>query len=103
MNTGDNAVKSKNRMLTTIAWKINGNVTYAIEGSIFTAGSLIQWMRDQMNMVDSAPKIEDLAQSVNDSGGVTIVPALSGLGAPYWDPHATGAIMGITGGLVRLI
>ena len=98
MNTGDNAVKSKNRMLTTIAWKINGKVTYAIEGSIFTAGSLIQWMRDQMNMVDSAPKIEDLAQSVNDSGGVTIVPALSGLGAPYWDPHATGAIMGITRG-----
>ena len=98
MNTGDKAVKSKNRMLTTIAWKINGKVTYAIEGSIFTAGALIQWMRDQMNMVDSAPEIEDLAKSVNDSGGVTIVPALSGLGAPYWDPHATGAIFGVTRG-----
>ena len=98
MNTGDKAVKSKNRMLTTIAWKINGKVTYAIEGSIFTAGALIQWMRDQMNMVDSAPEIEDLAKSVNDSGGVTIVPALSGLGAPYWDPYATGAIFGVTRG-----
>ena len=98
MNTGDKAVKSKNRMLTTIAWKINGKVTYAIEGSIFTAGALIQWMRDQMNMVDSAPEIEDLAKSVNDSSGVTIVPALSGLGAPYWDPHATGAIFGVTRG-----
>ena len=98
MNTGEKAVKSKNRMLTTIAWKINGKVTYAIEGSIFTAGALIQWMRDQMNMVDSAPEIEDLAKSVNDSGGVTIVPALSGLGAPYWDPHATGAIFGVTRG-----
>ena len=98
MNTGDKAVKSKNRMLTTIAWKINGKVTYAIEGSIFTAGALIQWMRDQMNIVDSAPEIEDLAKSVNDSGGVTIVPALSGLGAPYWDPHATGAIFGVTRG-----
>ena len=98
MNTGDKAVKSKNRMLTTIAWKINGKVTYAIEGSIFTAGALIQWMRDQMNMVDSAPEIEDLAKSVNDSAGVTIVPALSGLGAPYWDPHATGAIFGVTRG-----
>ena len=98
MNTGDKAVKSKNRMLTTIAWKINGKVTYAIEGSVFTAGALIQWMRDQMNMVDSAPEIEDLAKSVNDSGGVTIVPALSGLGAPYWDPHATGAIFGVTRG-----
>jgi len=98
MNTGEKAVKSKNRMLTTIAWKINGKVTYAIEGSIFTAGALIQWMRDQMNMVDSAPEIENLAKSVNDSGGVTIVPALSGLGAPYWDPHATGAIFGVTRG-----
>ena len=98
MNTGSNAVRSQNRMLTTIAWEIKGKVTYAIEGSIFTAGALIQWMRDQINIVDSAPQIEDLANMVEDNGGVTIVPALSGLGAPYWDPHATGAIMGITRG-----
>jgi glycerol kinase len=98
MNTGSNAVRSKNRMLTTIAWEIKGKVTYAIEGSIFTAGALIQWMRDQINIIDSAPEIEDLADMVDDNGGVTIVPALSGLGAPYWDPHATGAIMGITRG-----
>ena len=98
MNTGSNAVRSQNRMLTTIAWKIKGKVTYAIEGSIFTAGALIQWMRDQINIVDSAPQIEDLANMVEDNGGVTIVPALSGLGAPYWDPHATGAILGITRG-----
>jgi glycerol kinase len=98
MNTGSNAVTSQNRMLTTIAWEIKGKVTYAIEGSIFTAGALIQWMRDQINIVDSAPEIEDLANMVDDNGGVTIVPALSGLGAPYWDPHATGAIMGITRG-----
>ena len=98
MNTGSNAVRSQNRMLTTIAWEIKGKVTYAIEGSIFTAGALIQWMRDQINIIDSAPEIEDLANTVDDNGGVTIVPALSGLGAPYWDPHATGAIMGITRG-----
>ena len=98
MNTGSNAVTSQNRMLTTIAWEIKGKVTYAIEGSIFTAGALIQWMRDQINIIDSAPEIEDLANIVDDNGGVTIVPALSGLGAPYWDPHATGAIMGITRG-----
>ena len=98
MNTGSNAVTSQNRMLTTIAWEIKGKVTYAIEGSIFTAGALIQWMRDQINIIDSAPEIEDLANMVDDNGGVTIVPALSGLGAPYWDPHATGAIMGITRG-----
>jgi glycerol kinase len=98
MNTGSNAVTSQNKMLTTIAWEIKGKVTYAIEGSIFTAGALIQWMRDQINIIDSAPEIEDLANVVDDNGGVTIVPALSGLGAPYWDPHATGAIMGITRG-----
>jgi glycerol kinase len=98
MNTGSIAVESQNRMLTTIAWEIKGKVTYAIEGSVFTAGALIQWMRDQINIVDSASEIEDLANMVEDNGGVTIVPALSGLGAPYWDPHATGAIMGITRG-----
>ena len=98
MNTGKKAVASKNKMLTTIAWQIDGIVTYAIEGSIFTAGALVQWLRDQLHMIDAADAIEDLAASVSDNGGVTFVPALAGLGAPYWDPHATGAIMGITRG-----
>lgn len=98
MNTGSKAVVSKNKMLTTIAWKIDNKYTYAIEGSVFTAGALVQWLRDQINMIDSSDEIEALAASVEDSGGVTFVPALSGLGAPYWDPHATGAIMGITRG-----
>ena len=98
MNTGDKAVVSKNKMLTTIAWQINGQVTYALEGSVFIAGALVQWLRDQLHMISSSADIEALAKSVSDNGGVTFVPALSGLGAPYWDPHATGAIMGITRG-----
>jgi glycerol kinase len=98
MNTGDKAVVSKNKMLTTIAWQINGQVTYALEGSVFIAGALVQWLRDQLHMISSSADIEALAESVSDNGGVTFVPALSGLGAPYWDPHATGAIMGITRG-----
>lgn len=98
MNTGKKAVVSKNKMLTTIAWQIDGVVTYAIEGSVFTAGALIQWLRDQLQLIGTAPEIEALALTVPDSGGVTFVPALSGLGAPFWDPHAMGAIMGITRG-----
>lgn len=98
MNTGNKPVVSKNKMLTTIAWQINGEVTYAVEGSVFTAGALVQWLRDQLHMISSSSDIEALAESVPDNGGVTFVPALSGLGAPYWDPHATGAIIGITRG-----
>lgn len=98
MNTGQKAIASKNKMLTTIAWQLNGEVTYAIEGSVFTAGALVQWLRDQLHMITAAAEIEALAESVPDNGGVTFVPALSGLGAPFWDPHATGAIMGITRG-----
>ena len=101
MNTGQTAVVSKNRMLTTIAWKIGDEVTYAIEGSVFTAGALIQWLRDQLQMIGQAPEIEALAQTESDSDGVTFIPALSGLGAPYWDPHARGAIMGLTRGSSR--
>jgi len=85
-------------MLTTIAWKIGDEVTYAIEGSVFTAGALIQWLRDQLQMIGQAPEIEALAQTESDSDGVTFIPALSGLGAPFWDPHATGTLMGITRG-----
>ncbi|MDC3132998.1 FGGY-family carbohydrate kinase [Flavobacteriaceae bacterium] len=73
-------------------------ITYALEGSIFVAGALVQWLRDQLQMIDSAQDIEALAKTVENNGGVTIIPALSGLGAPYWDPHATGSIMGITRG-----
>ena len=98
MNTGEKAVISKNNMLTTIAWQINNEVTYAIEGSVFTAGALVQWLRDQLQMITTSDEIEALAESVSDNGGVTFVPALAGLGAPYWDPHATGSIMGITRG-----
>ena len=98
MNTGKQAVISKNNMLTTIAWQINNEVTYAIEGSVFTAGALVQWLRDQLQMITTSDDIEALAESVSDNGGVTFIPALAGLGAPYWDPHATGSIMGITRG-----
>ena len=101
MNTGNQAVVSKNKMLTTIAWQIDGVVTYAIEGSVFTAGALVQWLRDQLHMITSSADIEALADAVSDNGGVTFVPALSGLGAPYWDPHATGAILGITRGTTK--
>ena len=98
MNTGENPVISKNRMLTTIGYQINGKVTYALEGSVFVAGAVVQWLRDQLGIIKSAPEIEALAKTVENNGGVTFIPALAGLGAPYWDPHATGSIMGITRG-----
>ena len=85
-------------MLTTIGYQLNNKVTYALEGSVFIAGALIQWIRDQINLVNESPEIEDLALSVDDNGGITFIPALSGLGAPYWNPNATGAIFGITRG-----
>ena len=85
-------------MLTTIAWQINNETHYALEGSVFIGGALIQWLRDGMNMISSSAEIEQLAESVNDNGGVTFISALTGLGAPYWNPNATGAIMGITRG-----
>ena len=98
MNTGSKPVSSKNKMLTTIGYQLNNKVTYALEGSVFIAGALIQWIRDQINLVNESPEIEDLALSVDDNGGITFIPALSGLGAPYWNPNATGAIFGITRG-----
>ncbi len=98
MNTGNQPVVSQNKMLTTIGWQINGEVTYALEGSVFIAGALIQWLRDQMQIISTAPEVEALAKTVPTNGGITFIPALSGLGAPYWDPEATGAIMGITRG-----
>ena len=98
MNTGSKPVSSKNKMLTTIGYQLNNKVTYALEGSVFIAGALIQWIRDQINLVNESSEIEDLALSVDDNGGITFIPALSGLGAPYWNPNATGAIFGITRG-----
>ena len=98
MNTGENFVMSKNKMLSTIAWRINGELTYALEGSVFVAGALIQWLRDQLGIIKSSSEVEELAKTVNDNGGLTFVPALSGLAAPYWDPYAQGTIFGITRG-----
>lgn len=98
MNTGEKAVYSNNNLLTTVAWKINGKTTYALEGSVFVGGAAIQWLRDGAKMVKTAPGANHLAETVSDNGGVYFVPALTGLGAPYWDQYARGVIMGITRG-----
>lgn len=98
MNTGEKPIVSKNNLLTTIAWKLNGKVTYALEGSIFVAGSVVQWLRDGLGIIRSSSEVEALAASVPDAGGVYMVPALTGLGAPYWDQYAKGSIHGITRG-----
>ena len=101
MNTGKKPVFSENKLLTTIAWKINGKVTYALEGSVFVGGAAVQWIRDELKLIDTTEEIEVLASRVEDNGGVYFVPALTGLGAPYWDPYARGAIIGITRGTTR--
>ena len=98
MHTGQKAVKSKNKMLTTIAWQMNDEVEYALECSVFIGGALIQWLRDGLDLVKDAAEIEHLALSVSDNGGVTFISALTGLGAPYWDPFAKGGILGLTRG-----
>lgn len=98
MNTGEKPIVSKNNLLTTIAWKLDGKVTYALEGSIFVAGSVVQWLRDGLGIIRSSSEVEALAASVSDAGGVYMVPALTGLGAPYWDQYAKGSIHGITRG-----
>ncbi len=101
MNTGKDAILSKNNLLTTIAWQIGDEVTYALEGSIFVAGSVIQWLRDGLKIVDASPDTEAMAESVEDNAGVYFVPALTGLGAPYWDTRAKGIIVGITRGTTQ--
>jgi glycerol kinase len=101
MNTGTKPVFSDNRLLTTIAWKIGKKVVYGLEGSVFIAGAAIQWLRDGLEIIKDAPSSETLAKSVYDNGGVSFVPALSGLGAPHWDPYARGTITGITRGTTR--
>jgi glycerol kinase len=100
-NTGDTAVESQNSLLTTIAWQIDGKTTYALEGSVFVAGSAIQWLRDGLQIIDKASESEALAENVEDSDGVVFVPALTGLGAPYWDSYARGTIVGISRGTTR--
>lgn len=99
MNTGETPVFSKNGLVTTIAWGLDGKVTYALEGSIFVAGAAIQWLRDEMHLIDSASDSEYMAGKVKDTGGCYVVPAFTGLGAPYWDQYARGTIVGITRGV----
>lgn len=101
MNTGERAVRSKHNLLTTIAWGLGGRVEYALEGSVFIGGAAIQWLRDGLRIIDSAAESEECARRVPDTGGVYIVPAFVGLGAPYWDAYARGTIVGITRGTGR--
>lgn len=101
MNTGTEPVHSKNKLLTTIGWRIGGSTTYALEGSVFMAGAIIQWLRDELQFIDSSPEVEDLAKTVNGSDGVVLVPAFTGLGAPYWNPDARGTLVGMTRGTTR--
>jgi glycerol kinase len=98
MNIGDQFIASKNNLLTTIAWKINGKIQYAFEGSIFIGGAVVQWLRDGLGIIKTSADVEQLALEVNDTGGVYFVPAFAGLGAPYWDPDARGTIVGLTRG-----
>jgi glycerol kinase len=101
MNTGSTPLKSKHQLLTTIAWQIGDTVTYALEGSAFVAGAVVQWLRDGLQIIESSSEIEELASSVPDSGGVVLVPALTGLGAPHWRPEARGIIDGISRGTTK--
>ncbi len=96
LNTGQQLVRSRNRLLSTVAYRLNGVTTYALEGSILSAGSTIQWLRDGLGIIARAPEVTALAQSVSDTGGVYLAPAFTGLGAPYWDPDARGAIIGLS-------
>ena len=101
MNTGNEPITSCNNLLTTIAWGINGTVEYAMEGSIFVTGAAIQWLRDEMKLIETAAQSEELACRVQDTNGVYLVPAFTGLGAPYWDMYARGTVIGITRGTNR--
>ncbi len=99
MNTGEKPVFSENGLLTTIAWGLDGKVNYALEGSVYVAGAAIQWLRDELKLIDGSPDSEYFATRVNDTAGCYVVPAFTGLGAPHWDPYARGAIMGLTRGV----
>ena len=101
MNVGDTPVRSRAGLVTSVAWQVGDRTTYALEGSVFNGGSTIQWLRDELHIISSAPEINTLAATVPDSGGVVVVPAFTGLGAPYWDMYARGAVLGITRGTGR--
>ena len=101
VNVGKTALASDNGLLTTVAWSLNGELTYALEGSVFIAGAIVQWLRDGLEFFSSSAEIEALAASVDDTGGVSLVPALTGLGAPHWNPDARGVICGLTRGTTR--
>ena len=101
MNTGKKPVMSQNQLLTTIAWQINGKTQYALEGSVFVGGAAVQWLRDGLDLIEDAKDIEALASQVEDSDGLIVVPAFTGLGAPYWDPYARGSILGISRGTTK--
>ncbi len=101
VNTGSEVISSKNGLVTTIAWAIDGKVSYALEGSIFVTGAVVQWLRDELQLIQNAEQTQEIAQSVPDNGGVYIVPAFVGLGAPYWDSYARGTIVGLTRGSNR--
>jgi glycerol kinase len=98
MNTGRDAVASKNNLVTTVAWQREGRVDYALEGSVFIAGAVVQWLRDGLKIIRQAPDVDALARTVADNGGVYLVPAFAGLGAPHWDAYARGAMFGLTRG-----
>jgi glycerol kinase len=101
MNTGEDAMVSENGLLTTIAWRLNGKTVYALEGSAFVAGAAVQWLRDQLGIISTAGEVEGLAKTVEDNGGVSVVPAFTGLGAPHWNPAARACISGLTRGSTK--
>ena len=101
MNTGDKPIASQNNLLTTVAWRIGGETEYALEGSVFIGGAVVQWLRDELQLVRDAGELNALAASVPDAGGLVLVPAFAGLGAPHWDPYARGTLVGITRGTNR--
>jgi glycerol kinase len=98
MHPGEKVVISKNNLLTTVAWQINNKTEYALEGSIFIAGAVVQWLRDGIHMIRSSADIEEMARRVEDTGGIYFVPAFAGLGAPHWNQHARGTLFGLTRG-----
>ncbi len=101
LNTGSKPIKSENNLLTTIAWQVGDTINYALEGSIFIAGAVVQWLRDGLGIIQSSSEVEQLARTVEDNGGIYLVPAFAGLGAPHWDPSARGTIIGITRGTTK--
>jgi len=98
MNTGTSAIESQNNLLTTIAWQIGNETTYALEGSVFIGGAVVQWLRDGLGIIQTSSEVEQLAETVDSSEGVFLVPAFAGLGAPHWDPYARGTLIGLTRG-----